>query len=383
MNRHTFVTTRRDQRGFTLLELMITALVGAIVIAGVYSMYTISTKTYRIQNESLDALGQLRSAHKQLRADLRSAGYNSPGHTGVEGWVTTAGGAVYTALAVDHDDDPQVANPASNTGTNPHRLRILGDFWSQQTYRTASVTGATVTLEWDVATHGDQAEFERIFDPYGRDSHRILRLETYGVARQEQFIPIATADFGTGANPTITLAQDPVGISGFGGGNEVSITGYVRYELGLDATGLKSDLFRVELLADGDTEIAESRLVIAEYIVDMQIYDVIVNRTIPEIGTMRQVPVDLYHMGTSVEWDAEYPLAPDDPANNFSHHVRSLTVKLSARTPHEDEGVPFAARIAQDAPLHAYELDPGLPGAARVFELASVTALTAIVARRQ
>lgn len=380
---HRHSLSHRRQRGFTLLELMITALVGAIVIAAVYSMYTISTKAYRIQNQSLDALGQLRSAHKQIRADLRSAGYNSPGHTGVETWVVTPAGEVYTALGIDRPDNPQVANPTQNTDTEPQRLRILGDFWSQTTYRTAQIDGATVTLEWVPGANGDQAEFDRIFDPYGVAGHRLLRIETYGVARQEQFIPIEAADFGTGTNPTITLAQDVVGITGFGAGNEVNVIGFVQYEVRLGDDDLKSDLVRVELEADGVTAIEESALVIAEYIVDLQIYDVLMNEQGVVPGTMQQVPVLLTHRETQADWEAARDLHLTDPVLNFSHFARALTVKLSARTTHEDEGIPFAPRLAQDTPLHAYELDPDLPGAARVFELASTTALTSIQARRQ
>ncbi|MDP6946068.1 MAG: hypothetical protein QF464_18105, partial [Myxococcota bacterium] len=70
-------------------------------------------------------------------------------------------------------------------------------------------------------------------------------------------------------------------------------------------------------------------------------------------------------------------------SGNESHLLRSLTVKLAARTPYEDPDIPFAPREAINEPLRAYELDPELPGAARVFELASMTTLTSIQSRRQ
>lgn len=374
---------RGDRRGFTLIELMVAALVGSIVMAGIYLLYDQSVKAYRVQDQSLDAIGQLRAAMHQMRTDLRSAGYNAPCQTDMESWVTTPPGMVLSAVAVDTDPTSPVILPGTNQAIAPQQIRILGDFWSHRTYITEAIAGQTVTLRWG-PEDGDQVEFERVFN-----SRRMLRIETYGVIREEQLIPIGSADYAGGLNPTVTLANVIQGVGGFGTGNEVSVVGYVRYRLKPDTRrndeSVKIDLVREELMPNG--QLADgTALIIAENVVDLQVYDVCMNTSAPQVGTMIQLPIV---PGTSLRCftnmntleAAGRSLAPN--AGNESHLLRSITIKLAARTPYEDPGVPFAPRDTINEPLRAYELDKELPGAARVFELAGMTVLTSIQSRRQ
>ena len=372
-----------DRRGFTLIELMVAVLVGSIVVAGIYLLYNQSVRAYRVQDQSLDAIGQLRAAMHQMRTDLRSAGYNAPCQTDMEAWVTTPPGMVLSAVAVETDPDLPVMLPGVNTSIAPQQVRILGDFWSHRTYTTEAVSGQTVTLRWG-PEDGDENEFNRIFN-----ARRLLRIETYGVIREEQLIPISTADFSGGFNPTITLSNAVQGIGGFGTGNEVSVVGYIRYRLKRDtrrdSESLKVDLVREELRPNG-TLAEGSALIIAENVVDLQVYDVCMNTNTPEPGTMIQLPivpgVSLKCFSTLNTLDAAgRSLAPN--SGNESHLLRSLSIKLAARTPYEDPDIPFAPRDTIDQPLRAYELDIDLPGAARVFELAAMTTLTSIQTRRQ
>jgi prepilin-type N-terminal cleavage/methylation domain-containing protein len=372
-----------DRRGFTLIELMVAALVGSIVIAGIYLLYDQSVKAYRIQDQSLDALGQLRAGMHQLKTDLRSAGYNAPSQTDVETWVTTPPGMVLSAVAIEVDPNAPVIESSINTSIVPQRVRILGDFWSHRTYTTEAVAGQTVTLRWG-PEDGDQREFERVFN-----NRRLLRIETYGVIREEQLIPIAAANYAGGLNPSVTLDNAVQGIGGFGTGNEVSVVGYIRYRLKRDTrrtdNSSKVDLIREELMPSG-LAAEGSALIIAENIVDFQVYDICMNTQPPATGTMIQRPivpgVSLQCFPNLVALNGGgVSLAAS--ANNQSHMLRSLAIKLSARTPYEDPDIPFAPRQVIDEPLRAYELDPLLPGAARVFELAAMTTLTGIQARRQ
>lgn len=373
------LTAPTRPRGFTLVELMVTILVGSIVIAGVYSIYTESMRGYRVQNHALEGLGQLRMAVRQLRADLRSAGFNSPAQSNQESWVDTPVGVVLSAVAIDSDPDPQVPHPAVNQNIEPQRLRLLGDFFAHKTFTSEMVAGTTVTLPWTPAD-GDEATFNRIFN-----SKRLLRIETFGVARREQIVPIQSASFNGGILPSITLTEPATGITGFGGGHEVSVLGYVRYRLKRDmrrdTESTKWDLVREELDGLGNA-VPGTALIIAEYVVDLQIYDICLNVTAPESGTMRQVPVAIQCFPNLASLGASpYSLAAD--ANNVSHLLRGLTVKVSTRAPYEDEDLQFAPRGAKDAPLYAFDVDTEMKGAARVYEMASTVTLMSVQARRQ
>ncbi len=374
--------------GFTLLELMIAVLVGTIVSAGIYLMYSQSVRGYRIQNQTLDALGQLRTAARQVRADLRSAGFNSPVQSAVEAWVVPPTGQTLTAVMVQADPDTPVALPTTNTNIAPQQIRILGDFWSQRTYVAQDINGTNVQIQWDPTPRsaggdGGEDDFNRIFQP-----NRMLRIEGYGVARREEIIEIASATWnGTGADvlQTVTLANAVVTVGGFGSGSEISVIGYRRYRLAndvrRDADSLKFDLVREDLDPAGNL-VAGSALILAENIVDLQVYDFCLNVTAPDLGTMQQVPVQLQCFATLGDLEASGRTL-DATATNASHLLRSLTVKLSARTPFEDESVPFAPRGDVDEPLRAFDLDTTANGAARVFEVGIMTALTSIQARRQ
>ncbi|MEZ4266279.1 MAG: prepilin-type N-terminal cleavage/methylation domain-containing protein [Myxococcota bacterium] len=378
----------RGPRGFTLLELMIAVLVGTIVSAGIYLMYSQSTRGYRVQNQTLDALGQLRTAGRQIRADLRSAGFNSPVQSAIEAWVVPPAGQTLTAVMVATDPDTPVALPTPNANIAPQQIRILGDFWSQRTYTAQDINGTNVQIEWDPTPRsaggdGDEDDFNRIFQP-----NRMLRIEGYGVARREEIIEIASATWnGGGADvlQTVTLNNAVATVGGFGSGSEISVIGYRRYRLvndvRRDTSSLKYDLVREDLDPTGAV-VDGSALILAENIVDLQVYDFCLNVTAPDPGTMQQVPVQIQCFATLADLEASGRTL-DTTATNASHLLRSMTVKVSARTPFEDESVPFAPRGDVDEPLRAFELDENAPGSARVFEVGIMTALTSIQARRQ
>jgi len=66
----------RNQKGFTLVEILVALAIGGIVMAAAYSMYISQQKAYQI-TEQVSALQQnLRSAMYFLERDLRMAGYN-------------------------------------------------------------------------------------------------------------------------------------------------------------------------------------------------------------------------------------------------------------------------------------------------------------------
>lgn len=382
--------SRSHNRGFNLVELMVAVVIASVVMLGVYSMYTSSVRGYRVQGQQLDALGQLRMAMRQVRADLRSAGYNAPGQSNAETWVETPPGLVVSAISVEVDPEAPVIAMHQNKHIKPQRLRILGDFFSHRTYTVEQAAGQTVTLRWDEAKDGSLHEFNRIFS-----DRRMLRVETFGEARREQVIPIASANFNGGFSPSITLTDPLQNMNGFGTGSEASVLGYVRYRLKRDtrrdADGGKIDLIREELTPKG-APIAGSALIIAEYVVDLQAHDMCFNVTKPEEGTMRQTPVKIRcieNLDTLTSFEGFYAgffgsslsLRADD--SNQSHLLRAITIRVSTRTPFEDEDVPFVSRKTADEPMHTYDVDPEMDGAARVSELAAMVTLTSIQARRQ
>ena len=378
------MTTRRQigsgNAGFTLLELMVSVLVSSIVLFGVFTIYNATITGYRVQDQSLQALGQLRVATQQLRADLRSAGFNAPSQSIEEDWVITRDTTTLSALAIDIDPTNPVIHPNSNKNIQPHRIRLFGDYIAHQSWRTLRIEGQNITLQ---TTPGQdtEADFNRVFK-----SGNVLRLELHGQARAEQYVAIREAQWNNGNGPMVTVSNNIQGILGFGEGHEVSVATFVRYRLQRDERrsddSVKYDLIR-ERLDENGKPIAGSWLIVAEYVVDLQVYDICLNGTLPvELGTMAQDPPSVVCYDTLEALESgPFTLAPN--SDNDAHLVRSVTVKISTRAPNEDENIPFMPRSQRDAPLRAFDLDPQMPGAARVHELATTTFMTSIQARRQ
>lgn len=370
----------QGHRGFTLLELMIAVLVGSIVIMGVYTLYSVSINGYRIQDQTLQALGQLRSASNQLKADLRSAAFNAPAQSNAEAWVETRGTTVLTAVAIQDDSSVPVANIGENDNILPQEIRLLGDYESQKLFQTVQVQGTKVTLNWNVTEDGDKDEFERVFTP-----DNMVRIELYGQLRHEIVIPIASNSWNGGVQPEITLTDAVPGVYGIGTGNELNVVSFLRYRLQndtrRDSNSVKYDLIRERLDPQGHA-IPGTWLIVAEYIVDLQFYDICLNVATPAPGSMEQVPVQIECYATLADLQAAgYSLAPD--SSNESHLLRSLKFKVAARTPFEDPDMPFLARNDRDEPLRTFELDTSLVGSARVFEAVHSVFMTSIQARRQ
>jgi hypothetical protein len=353
--------------------------IGSFVIMGLYSLYSISMRAYRLQDQTMEAWGHLRTGATQLKADLRSAAFNAPAQSDKEDWVFVLGASPIYAVAIDVDPDVPVASPAQNENVFPQRITLTGDFESHQTFTTSMVQGQDLVLQWG-PTNGDETEFNRIFSPTN-----LVRIELYGVARQEQIIPIDSASYNGGNNPTVSLTASVQNIQGFGSGHEVTVLSRVRYRLQRDTKrdkeSVKYDLIREKLDRSG-LPVMGSWLVVAEYIVDLQVLDLCFNTTTPIPGSMQQLPVLITCYPTLSDL-ADSPHKLTVSGNNDSHLLRSLTFKLSARASYEDPIVMFSPRTSEVAPLRAFDIDPTMKGAARVVETASTTFFTSIQARRQ
>lgn len=67
-----------DQKGFTLVELMITLVISLFVMGAIYTSYTAYQRQYLNQTEIVETQQDIRSVMEFLMADIRMAGYNPP-----------------------------------------------------------------------------------------------------------------------------------------------------------------------------------------------------------------------------------------------------------------------------------------------------------------
>ena len=106
----------QSEAGLTLIEIMVSMVISSFVIAGVYGVYTIQQRSYKVQEQVAEMQQRLRSAMDFLARDIRMAGSNPDSESACGDKITTA-----TATTM-------VFNTCSNiAGQNDYNITIQFD----------------------------------------------------------------------------------------------------------------------------------------------------------------------------------------------------------------------------------------------------------------
>lgn len=92
----------RNNKGFTLIELMITMLVFSVIIAAVYATHISQQRTYQVQGQVTEIQQNIRAALYFMTSDIRMAGYDPTDSANFGITIALAGRLQFT---VDTDDD--------------------------------------------------------------------------------------------------------------------------------------------------------------------------------------------------------------------------------------------------------------------------------------
>jgi len=375
------------RRGFTLVELMVALAVGAIVMAGVYIIFQRSSSAFRAQMQAQRMNDHLRGALAHLKADLKKAAFLATPNSAVDPNVCPLdeplqGLALELSQLGSGDEYDPVANLLNNTNVQPLAITLLGPYQTTRVFRTAGVVGNQVTLltadslEVRANYPGSQAEFDALFK-----AGRLLKLVNQD--QREMYVTITGADFGTGAitvDPGLqpATANNSCGYQADGSRMEVVLLSFVRYRVGRDvrdgAPREKTDLIREELRLSGHDllRVDGSPLHVAEYVVDLMLYDFVFDQGTPGAPSLQHVAT--YDQGNVLNGDGSGRL--ERSAGATPEKLRFVTVKVSTRTPDEDPGTAFFPRRQLFAPLRLYDANRLMNGAASVESLASRVELT-------
>ena len=164
---------RPQERGFTLVELMVALAIGAIAVAAGYELFINSHRSYVTQTQLSSTQQSARIAMELIARDLRTAGFGAPQPSGVvsglshviNGWnnannydqddrITAVGGYQQAGTItstptggtnLEGSTSLQLSSPAEasqfNTSTK-RGLSILGIFYAEVT----AISGAVVSL---------------------------------------------------------------------------------------------------------------------------------------------------------------------------------------------------------------------------------------------
>jgi len=104
-----------DDRGFTLVELMVAMLLLGVAMAAIYSSYFSQQKSYVVQTQVVAMQQNLRAAMHMMASDIRMAGYDkeNTGNFGLVSPLPDGQGAVNAtniAFTIDLDEDGNLDN---------------------------------------------------------------------------------------------------------------------------------------------------------------------------------------------------------------------------------------------------------------------------------
>jgi prepilin-type N-terminal cleavage/methylation domain-containing protein len=146
---------RTKKRGFTLVELMVSLVMGLIVALAAVGLARTATTTFHEQARSSVTEMSVRAAAERLRLDLMRISYMSTGNiqldpkvAHVQGADTPIGRARYDELKEMRGIRVLVANgasqaPAALNGLKPDAIRITGNLTTDDAYSGQIMTGGT------------------------------------------------------------------------------------------------------------------------------------------------------------------------------------------------------------------------------------------------
>ncbi len=372
---------RTLEAGLTLVEILVGMVIGLLLLGSIYYVYTVSARSYRMEEEVVRASETLRFAVEQLRRDIAAAGFLATPDSDADENVCPKPANRLMGIYFERIGDTYAPN--TNRNIQPSSVTLFGAYPSPNVYFTESIVGNVVTLQPGGAFPATEAEFDQIFN--ANHMLRIVNSEQY-----EMYYRITSADYEARTvtlenAPPVSVPPDYCGIQGFGVGLEVNVVGYIRYTVRRDVragapvdgegTVTKLDLVREELAPDRSV-VPGSRLIVAEYVVDLQFYDFVVDNDLtgrdPNAVIFANIE-DVVNQAGSGLLSSASGSRPQD--------LRFVTVAVTVRTAHEDPGLPMMPRAGPHAPFDRYDADVTMVGAARTVSLASRVGLKAFQVR--
>ncbi len=95
----------QKNKGFTLVELMITLAMSGIIIAAVYSVYSMQQRAYGRQNQVMEVQQKLRAVLYMMGQEIRMAGFNPQG---AKDFGITRAEATAISFSMDSDSSKTV-----------------------------------------------------------------------------------------------------------------------------------------------------------------------------------------------------------------------------------------------------------------------------------
>ncbi len=140
-----------NQKGFTLVELMVAMLISSMVMAAIYSTYRSQLRSHITQQAVVEMQQNARAAMFVMEREIKMAGYDPTGTAGAGITVASANAITLTILADDNGLDDNVDNDGDTNIDQPGELKtITYSLVGQDLQRTVDGTANTVAENIEV-----------------------------------------------------------------------------------------------------------------------------------------------------------------------------------------------------------------------------------------
>jgi prepilin-type N-terminal cleavage/methylation domain-containing protein len=402
----------RDLAGFTLVELMVALMAGAIAITSIYAISSVSARHFHEQQRIARLQTSVRNAMSQLTRDIARAGYLGTPNSRRERRCGAAPPQEVQALEYLFNEDTDSLPNAGENKVRADVIRMTGNYLTDDRYivRLDSSGGNLILQpEWQafrrsfgVPGDGFSAEaFQEVFaagrvmhviSPYGAHFFPTIQSSsgTNRTVRVNPPIPYSAACAGGGtsgewsAAPLMRIQYSVADISTSANyGRNIRPPG-ARYPTSVasDFTGqFQSSLVRQEVQWGPPMAASVSSFVgtvagragrvervVMEYLAAVE-YEVVWDRqrTSGSAPTMWRPPATALQQS-------------EDQARSRPEQARSVLISLSGRIAEQDDRFRWVNRPL-GAPLTRYRVNPRLPGAARVRTASTEVFLSNLAAR--
>jgi len=141
---------RNNERGFTLVELLITMTISLIILTALSSTFLMQRKIYDVQEQVVEMVQNARAAMDMMTREIRMAGYGAP-TSDLSTWIDWV-----TSTTIN-------ANPIiEEGGSDPDIIHIVGCFDSARADLKDPVLSDATSLTLDQSTTETSDEFDTI-----------------------------------------------------------------------------------------------------------------------------------------------------------------------------------------------------------------------------
>ncbi len=378
---------RPKEHGFTLLELIVSLGLGAIVTLTMFTLTAGSGRIFHEQQRVAHTQLALRNAVERIRADFARAGFLATPHSTFDPNVCPPGFAAdcpappFQGITVTNVG-AFVHLPILNSLSNPDTVDLFGAFEDSNIYFSQTLGAGTMTLDPNTASFQQRfagavgPQLTALLNETFTPGEKVLRIHCPGdpivfqaiagpaVARPPLQVPYGILR-GVDYEPSsIGIRCEVQNVCG-----DPNFATTCRTPPPVEAE--KMDLVRVVLDPETAAPVAGTSRIVAEYAVDFDVRFDVDTAPVPPAGTVGNPVFGTPALGV---W-ANGPVCATPGALSPVGRVRAAQFRLSVRTRDEDPGFPFAGPGVAPV-VQRFEVDPVQLGAARVRTMTSKVELS-------